>query len=107
MIGKPFKPPLLLHKASVTQQPARYSNGSSEPPSKKRRISSDNDVGATTKAAAQFAAAPKPAKSLKTFIAHRAPLGVVNNGSVSEKPKPEGLGAIEGYYTVLWLVYYF
>jgi DNA repair and recombination protein RAD54B len=104
MIGKPFKPPLLLNRPSTSQQDVDISNGSSEPPAKKRRISSDSDRGATTTAAAQYAAFPKPVKTIKTFIAHRSPLGVASNGVVTEKAKTASNGDTEGYYTVLWYV---
>jgi DNA repair and recombination protein RAD54B len=102
MIGKPFKPPLLLNRPSASQQRLDSSSGLLEPPAKKRRISSDSDHGATTMAAAQIAAFPKTAKSVKTFIAHRAPLGVVSNGAVTEISKTTSSGVTEGYYTVLW-----
>lgn len=103
MIGKPFKPPMIQRKPSQPQRRPDPANVPVEPPLKKRRISSDSDQGATTAAAAQFAAIPKPAKKHKTFLTHRAPLGVVNNGPTVGKDSSEAArGAIEGYYTVLW-----
>jgi hypothetical protein len=104
MIGKPFKPPLFLRRPSEHSDNAIASNGSAEPPAKKRRISSDSDHGATATAAANFAAVSKPIKSVKTFLAHRKPLGVVANVAAVERGKNAGNSAIEGYYTVLWFV---
>jgi hypothetical protein len=104
MIGKPFKPLSIKNRPSSPYQNVKSSNGSSEPPTKKRRMSSDSDHGATTEAAAHFAAVPRIVKKVKTFLVHRAPLGVVSNGAVTDKAKADSGGVIEGYYTVLWYV---
>jgi hypothetical protein len=109
MIGKPFKPPLLQRRPTQPQQSSVASDGSSEPLAKKRRLSSDSDYGATTVAAARFAAlhkANKANKPGKTFLPHRKPLGVVSNASIVGKDKSEDIGAVEGYYTVLWSVFH-
>lgn len=97
MTYKPFKPLHLNRRPSENEKPT-----SSEPPAKKRRISNDSDPGATTAAAAQHAALPKPApKPGKTFLAHRAPLKTLNNGKTAE-PAAKEYSGIESYYTVLW-----
>ncbi|QDS77723.1 hypothetical protein FKW77_004290 [Venturia effusa] len=102
MTYKPFKPLQLKRRPSENTNLTQSSNGSSDPPVKKRRISNDSDPGATATAAAQYAALPKPAqKPGKTFLAHRAPLKTLSNGKSAETAAKEYSG-IESYYTVLW-----
>jgi hypothetical protein len=102
MTYKPFKP-LQLNRRPFEQGNTTQSNKDSlERPAKKRRISNDSNPGATTIAAAQYAALPKPPpKPVKTFIAHRTPLQTLGNGKGTE-PVAKAYSGIEGYYTVLW-----
>ncbi|KAK5164477.1 helicase [Saxophila tyrrhenica] len=102
---QPFKPPSLVRRPSGTssQPPAR-----SEPPLKKRRLSTETgrDDPEVVSAAAKVLQQPNPSKlkSFQTPYAARKPLQNVANpapAAPQEPPQSQSEGA-DSYYTVLW-----
>ncbi|KAK5128835.1 hypothetical protein LTR85_000168 [Meristemomyces frigidus] len=97
---KPFKAPSVV--SAQSSHASQYA-ATSEPPAKKRRISSndstDNKIEAVT-AAANFLKKPKPTKRFQA-PAQRKPLDVVDNPSGSSPIAAPEKGS-EGYFTVLW-----
>ncbi|EMC92195.1 hypothetical protein BAUCODRAFT_569497 [Baudoinia panamericana UAMH 10762] len=93
---KPFRPPTMVNSQT-------YWHPSGEPPTKKRRLSSNtstNDHMEAVSAAAHLLKRPKPGKNFQP-PAQRRPLNVVPNLPASSQSNSSDIG-LEGYFTVLW-----
>lgn len=98
MFSKPFKPPL-LRKQPIDNK--ALSNGATfERPSKRRRISDDEDDAETTEAATKISSASAPSNA----VHERTPLHIIQNPPSPEQSQKHGNpeGEAEGYYNVLW-----
>ncbi|KAK5130502.1 hypothetical protein LTR08_001982 [Meristemomyces frigidus] len=97
---KPFRAPTLL-----SSQPMRdsQSTSTSEPPAKRRRISSNDSTDDRIEAIAAAANVLKTPKTIKSFQrpVQRKPLEVVNNPSGSSHSTASE-NATDAYFTVLW-----
>lgn len=87
---KPFKPPLLLDKAT-SDTPQRGRIDREFPPAKKRRVSSeDQDSHARTGQGSQ------------DVNNHRSPLVPLKNVALSSEHSSRAVAPNENHYTVLW-----
>lgn len=98
---KPFKPPTVVARTLSNSDPAYHI--SSEPPQKKRRISSQSDDGdlEVLAAAAKVLKKPKPLQKLQPLVQKSTNPTAAPSSSQTGDAKPSGP---EGYYTVLWCV---
>jgi len=76
-------------------------DGTSEPPAKRRRISSDDEQVEVLAAAADFLKKPKPISKRFQPPALRKPLEVVKNPSGLSQSN-DASGTNKAYFTVLW-----
>ena len=96
-MNKPFRPPLLRKVDNPTALNGTYGE---EPPTKRRRISSDQEDD--DKPARPHLVFKKPGISSLP----RKPLLAVKNPSVPAQATQPRDGGVEGYYNVLWYVRY-
>lgn len=92
MLGRPFRPPLLRKVAPIAEP---VEEESSDPPTKKRRISEDGGPKVSTTPQLVFKAPGISSLPRKPLLA------VTNPAVAAEAAKPLD-GGVEGYYNVLW-----